>query len=600
MSFEIGKKISMDGITLEDLLKGVKSEKEKQNVISIFNRFNTDNSDENGKQVLDRKEQNALYSFLAKLSFGDGNVTRKDVRDENEQSSTKNKYSQIRDFVAAFERVIVGSQKTIDAKNFVIGEDGGYSVTEDNGIVTTYNSKNEVIEKKDSLGRKLFEIGAFDKKFSYKYNNDDPNAKPFQVTIVKSNGRTEDYFYIDRLDCYYSYTNSSYDYFTLGPNIMLQSSQVDMMPKIMNSNSATNTQEQGQSQQTSQTQIEQQNYEIPDNRPMMPAKRSRVHMPKEWNNRQTSLPEGIQESKTADEVLEKLLPSGVTLTDEQKNQLKADLIKYNPSVFNAAGQVYKNALWTKLDFLSEENIQRKYAADTAAQPEASINDEEAVQTDNQPDETRANAAKPPKKKAVASDGVMNRDYTPVYIKTACNGVVYNETDGQHYRQQGDQFTLIKPKFQGYKISEFKSDGSHIEKLVKGSQTVLVSVSANGKATGQDFYVNGKKTSHYGFYNNGAKKSDTRYENGQKSHINYFAPDGKTNTATFDYRNSELFIKPYIVKNKYIVFVNGCHYEVPNAGTASRDAVKRAFAERFKRAGVQFQKISVLFPNGTIA
>ena len=80
----------------------------------------------------------------------------------------------------------------------------------------------------------------------------------------------------------------------------------------------------------------------------------KIHLPASWSNKR--LADGVaeeiklDETYTADEVLEKLITKFKVGNDINKDKLKADLIKYNPSIFNSKGEVYANADWTKLDF----------------------------------------------------------------------------------------------------------------------------------------------------------------------------------------------------------------------------------------------------------
>ena len=85
------------------------------------------------------------------------------------------------------------------------------------------------------------------------------------------------------------------------------------------------------------------------------ARRGRVSLPSQWSHKR--LDDGVAEelklndTYTADEVLEKLMQKfNISGDGLQKDKLKADLIKYNPSVFDADGNVYSDAKWGNLDF----------------------------------------------------------------------------------------------------------------------------------------------------------------------------------------------------------------------------------------------------------
>ena len=578
MSFEIGKKISLDGINLDDLLKDINGEKEKQKIISVFERFNTNKTPENGKQVLDKKEQVELFNFLKKLAGEDNKITRSEARNDKE-----NKFSDFRDFTEALGLVISNSNNTVAVDKIKFHNNGNYSI-EENGCLTTYNDKREIIDKKDKIGRKLFENGAFDKKFSYYYANEtDVNEKPNKVDIEKD-GNTTTYYLKD--DGYYYADNSDGKKYKLENCPMLQGNPIDMIPVANNFRHAAIINEE-EVQIPENTSITHETIEE-DTRPLRSTQRRKINLPTHWKNRQADVPEEVKKLKTANEVLEKLLPVGIELTDAQKDALTADLIKYNPSIFSTDGQVYRDAIWTKLDFPTEQSLKRKYAG-------VSANNENVHDEITSDKETTAGNQETVRRGVVTAgnltfDGV---DTQPRFRKTACNGIVYDQNSGQHYRQQGDRFTLIKPTVPGYTISEFKSDGSHIEKFNTRNKRVSVLVNKNGRIMYSDVYETEAgieyKQEHNTYYNNGKLKK-THLFLGDVEH--HFAPNGKTETAIFDTRHKELTLYPYLVGNKAVVFIDGRQFEVPNAKNITKETLSKAFAIRLKQAGIQFKTISI--------
>ncbi len=90
-------------------------------------------------------------------------------------------------------------------------------------------------------------------------------------------------------------------------------------------------------------------------RPAFVKPQHKVSLPSEWSKK--PLPDGVAEelkladTYTADEVLDKLAEKfEINKAEIQADKLKADLIKYNPSVFDKDGNVFDKADFGKLDF----------------------------------------------------------------------------------------------------------------------------------------------------------------------------------------------------------------------------------------------------------
>lgn len=84
-----------------------------------------------------------------------------------------------------------------------------------------------------------------------------------------------------------------------------------------------------------------------------PQKIKKVSQPKAWQkaNPTEALEQLDVSDGTADKVLEKLMEVyGIEADKVQMDKLKADLIKYNPSIFDKDGNLYSDVEWGKLDF----------------------------------------------------------------------------------------------------------------------------------------------------------------------------------------------------------------------------------------------------------
>ncbi len=87
MGFEIGKNVQSSDVTLKQLQEQFKKEKDKDSIVNIFNKFNTNQTaNADGEQVLDQTEQAAMMAFFKQVAGGkkddtkDTKVSRSDVR----------------------------------------------------------------------------------------------------------------------------------------------------------------------------------------------------------------------------------------------------------------------------------------------------------------------------------------------------------------------------------------------------------------------------------------------------------------------------------------------------------------------------------------
>ena len=92
----------------------------------------------------------------------------------------------------------------------------------------------------------------------------------------------------------------------------------------------------------------------------------KVHVPDDWGRVPTSFRQGsgITEAKDADSALKALLDArNLKNTNVDVDTLKADLIKYNPSLFTKDGKVKDNAKWDRLDL--PKDLKAKYGTSSA-------------------------------------------------------------------------------------------------------------------------------------------------------------------------------------------------------------------------------------------
>ncbi len=99
----------------------------------------------------------------------------------------------------------------------------------------------------------------------------------------------------------------------------------------------------------------------------------KVHVPDDWGRVPTSFRQGsgITEAKDADSALKALLDAkNLKNTDVDVDKLKADLIKYNPSLFTKDGKVKDNAKWDRLDL--PKDLKAQYGKTPQIAPEDEV------------------------------------------------------------------------------------------------------------------------------------------------------------------------------------------------------------------------------------
>ncbi|MBO6088441.1 hypothetical protein J6P92_08880, partial [bacterium] len=224
----------------------------------------------------------------------------------------------------------------------------------------------------------------------------------------------------------------------------------------------------------------------PDKEP----RQGKISLPSQWNNRIIAKNEQLQTELEldkvldADNVLEKLAQKqGIDLSKVQADKLKADLIKYNPSVFNSDGKVHNSAVWSNLDFpenageLYKEGVEppavkrnaqagrsaqagRDAQAGRGAQAGRSTQvrqsaPEQPETVDDTPNEPRD--TNPPKKDATGTFYTINHGGGPK------NGTLYDSSHKYTYDDQGrlDYVNDLK----GNNMYYYEYDGTKMTRFV---------------------------------------------------------------------------------------------------------------------------------------
>ncbi len=118
MGFEIGKNVQSSDVTLKQLQEQFKKEKDKNSIVNIFNKFNTNQTaNAEGEQVLDQTEQAAMMAFFKQVAGGkkdssiDKEVSRSDVRNfkknnKGDKFAKDLSYKDMKKMMSAFDTTI--------------------------------------------------------------------------------------------------------------------------------------------------------------------------------------------------------------------------------------------------------------------------------------------------------------------------------------------------------------------------------------------------------------------------------------------------------------------------------------------------------------
>lgn len=164
MGFEIGKNVQSSDVTLKQLQEQFKKEKDKNSIINIFNKFNTNQTaNADGEQVLDQTEQAAMMAFFKQVAGGkkdsstDTEVSRSDVRNfkknnKGDKFAKDLSYKDMKKMMSAFDTTI--NEDRTDNKEIsyntnnsgvrIIQVDGkDYKIDENNQVIDANGVKYE-------------------------------------------------------------------------------------------------------------------------------------------------------------------------------------------------------------------------------------------------------------------------------------------------------------------------------------------------------------------------------------------------------------------------------------------------------------------------
>lgn len=164
MGFEIGKNVQSSDVTLKQLQEQFKKEKDKNSIVNIFNKFNTNQTaNADGEQVLDQTEQAAMMAFFKQVAGGkkdsstDTEVSRSDVRNFKKNNKDNNfakglSYKGMKKMMSAFDTTI--NQDSTDNKEIsyntnnsgvrtIIVDGKDYKIDENNQVIDADGVKYE-------------------------------------------------------------------------------------------------------------------------------------------------------------------------------------------------------------------------------------------------------------------------------------------------------------------------------------------------------------------------------------------------------------------------------------------------------------------------
>jgi hypothetical protein len=149
-------------------------------------------------------------------------------------------------------------------------------------------------------------------------------------------------------------------------------------------------------------------------------------------------------NKNATQVTNDILSSKLygALTPDQQNELRNEIIKKNPSVFDKDGNPKSNADYSKLDVPTMSWIKTNILKET-----------EDTKTDNEGANSATGKAKNSKTEVGNNQHITNQLYQKGYRETYCKGIYYK--DGKHYKLNGNKLVTIKYN----NIKQVNQDGS---------------------------------------------------------------------------------------------------------------------------------------------
>lgn len=157
MGFEIGKNVQSSDVTLKQLQEQFKKEKDKNSIVNIFNKFNTNQTaNAEGEQVLDQTEQAAMMAFFKQVAGGkkdsstDTEVSRSDVRNFKKNNKDNKfakdlSYKDMKKMMSAFDTTI--NEDSADNKEIRYNTDNsGVRIIKVDGKDYKIDENNQVID----------------------------------------------------------------------------------------------------------------------------------------------------------------------------------------------------------------------------------------------------------------------------------------------------------------------------------------------------------------------------------------------------------------------------------------------------------------------
>lgn len=157
MGFEIGKNVQSSDVTLKQLQEQFKKEKDKNSIVNIFNKFNTNQTaNAEGEQVLDQTEQAAMMAFFKQVAGGkkdssiDTEVSRSDVRNfkknnKGDKFAKDLSYKDMKKMMSAFDTTI--NEDSADNKEIRYNTDNsGVRIIKVDGKDYKIDENNQVID----------------------------------------------------------------------------------------------------------------------------------------------------------------------------------------------------------------------------------------------------------------------------------------------------------------------------------------------------------------------------------------------------------------------------------------------------------------------
>lgn len=192
----------------------------------------------------------------------------------------------------------------------------------------------------------------------------------------------------------------------------------------------------------------------------------KVHVPDDWGRVPTSFrhSSGIVEAKDADGALKALLDArNIKVSDVDADKLKADLIKYNPSLFDKAGKLKADAKWDRLDL--PKDLKAQYGKAPAGKEEAK------TEAPTPKTETSAPRTNHPIDSSLPGIPVKSQDLSNNIVKLNNNFIYPNRKNANKtvLNLDGTSYSYDK---NGYINVQYDKNGNEIRKILRNSKNIV--------------------------------------------------------------------------------------------------------------------------------